>query len=61
MAPAATAVPGPVTRHGRAVVFTSTADDLVPDDTNGVADAFVSKVVPPGVVLVGVLGARLAS
>ncbi|MDX2912922.1 TolB family protein [Streptomyces griseiscabiei] len=36
-----TALPGAVTRHGRAVVFTSTADDLVPDDTNGVADVFI--------------------
>ncbi|MFI2202557.1 TolB family protein [Streptomyces sp. NPDC020192] len=39
-AAAATAVPGAVTRHGRTVVFTSAAPDLVPDDTNGVSDVF---------------------
>lgn len=40
---AGTALPGAVARHGRAVVFTSTADDLVPDDTNGVADVFLHR------------------
>lgn len=40
---AGTALPGSVARHGRAVVFTSTADDLVPDDTNGVADVFLRR------------------
>ncbi|WP_149825317.1 hypothetical protein [Streptomyces tailanensis] len=40
---AGTALPGAVTRHGRAVVFTSTADDLVADDTNGVADVFIHR------------------
>ncbi|WP_327431964.1 TolB family protein [Streptomyces sp. NBC_01236] len=38
----ATALPGAVTRHGRAVVFSSTADDLVPGDTNGVSDVFLT-------------------
>jgi Tol biopolymer transport system component len=41
--PGSTAVPGSVARHGRSVVFTSTADDLVPNDTNGVSDVFVSR------------------
>lgn len=40
---AGTALPGAVARHGRAVVFTSTADDLVADDTNGVADVFLQR------------------
>ncbi|WP_427919811.1 hypothetical protein [Streptomyces sp. cg40] len=39
--PGSTAVPGSVTRHGRAVVFTSDAGDLVPGDTNGTSDVFV--------------------
>ncbi|MER6126348.1 hypothetical protein ABT173_27755 [Streptomyces sp. NPDC001795] len=34
-------VPGAVSAGGRAVVFGSAAADLVPDDTNGVADVFV--------------------
>lgn len=34
---------GAVARHGRTVVFTSTADDLVDDDTNGVADVFLHR------------------
>ncbi|TQE29486.1 hypothetical protein Sipo8835_24725 [Streptomyces ipomoeae] len=38
-----TALPGAVSRQGRAVVFTSTADDLVADDTNGVADVFIQR------------------
>ncbi|CAM5671663.1 TolB family protein [Streptomyces aurantiogriseus] len=39
----ASAIAGPdaVARHGRQVVFTSSAADLVPDDTNGVSDVFV--------------------
>ncbi|MEV0736457.1 hypothetical protein AB0I51_10880 [Streptomyces sp. NPDC050549] len=41
--PGSTVVPGSVTRHGRAVVFASTADDLVRDDTNGVSDVFVHR------------------
>ncbi|WP_200302659.1 TolB family protein [Streptomyces adelaidensis] len=40
---AGTALPDAVTRHGRAVVFTSTAEDLVEDDTNGVADVFIKR------------------
>jgi hypothetical protein len=32
-----------VTRNGRAVVLASTAEDLVPGDTNGVADVFVVR------------------
>ncbi|MFE7858389.1 TolB family protein [Streptomyces sp. NPDC057403] len=39
---AALAVPGSVSRGGRAVEFRSEAPDLVPGDTNGVADVFVS-------------------
>ncbi|MFE9878385.1 TolB family protein [Streptomyces sp. NPDC005784] len=38
-----TALPGAVTRNGRAVVLASTAEDLVPGDTNGVADVFVVR------------------
>ncbi|MEU8981807.1 hypothetical protein ACFVXW_17615 [Streptomyces sp. NPDC058251] len=45
MAPAgATALPGAVTRHGRAVVFTTGADDLVGDDTNGAVDVFTDHI-----------------
>ncbi|QDQ13882.1 hypothetical protein [Streptomyces spectabilis] len=33
-----------VTADGRAAVFTSTASDLVPDDTNGTSDVFVRRV-----------------
>ncbi|WP_030688797.1 TolB family protein [Streptomyces sp. NRRL B-1347] len=33
-----------VTADGRRVVFTSTASDLVPDDTNGTSDVFVRRV-----------------
>ncbi|MFF7189417.1 TolB family protein [Streptomyces sp. NPDC008222] len=40
-AASATALPGAVARHGREVVFTSAAADLVPGDTNGVSDVFV--------------------
>ncbi|MFG2938964.1 TolB family protein [Streptomyces sp. NPDC048282] len=32
---------GAVARHGREVVFASSAPDLVPDDTNGVSDVFL--------------------
>ncbi|MBT2420895.1 hypothetical protein J7F01_24740 [Streptomyces sp. ISL-22] len=39
-----TARAGSVTRHGRSVVFTSTADDLVPDDTNGMPDVFIDHI-----------------
>ncbi|WP_018548577.1 TolB family protein [Streptomyces sp. LaPpAH-108] len=39
----ATALPGSVTRTGDAAVFTSTADDLVPGDTNEVSDVFVTR------------------
>ncbi|MFI8233320.1 WD40 repeat domain-containing protein [Streptomyces sp. NPDC085900] len=39
---AALAVPGSVSSGGRAVEFRSEAPDLVPDDTNDVADVFVS-------------------
>jgi hypothetical protein len=39
----ATALPDAVTRNGRAVVLASTAEDLVPGDTNGVADVFVVR------------------
>jgi hypothetical protein len=35
---------GAVTRHGRAVVFTSPSADLVPGDTNGVPDVFVRRI-----------------
>ncbi|MVO89772.1 hypothetical protein GPA10_34735 [Streptomyces sp. p1417] len=37
----AQAAPGAVAAGGRAVVFGSEAADLVPDDTNGVADVFL--------------------
>lgn len=44
MAPAgSTAQPGAVGARGRSVVFTSTADDLVPGDTNGHADVFLRR------------------
>ncbi|MEI5101376.1 hypothetical protein RB200_26135 [Streptomyces sp. PmtG] len=33
-----------VTARGREVVFTSSAPDLVPDDTNGTSDVFVRRV-----------------
>ncbi len=39
----ATADTDAVARHGRRVVFTSSAADLVPDDTNGVSDVFVRR------------------
>lgn len=32
-----------VSCQGRAVVFTSTKDDLVTDDTHGVADVYVQR------------------
>ncbi|MGI5458203.1 TolB family protein [Streptomyces sp. CA-249302] len=38
------AVPGSVTRGGRAVAFTSASDALVPDDTNGVPDVFLDHI-----------------
>ncbi|MEW2130941.1 hypothetical protein [Streptomyces sp. NPDC005435] len=38
----ATALPGSVTGNGGAAVFTSTAGDLVPGDTNEVSDVFVA-------------------
>ncbi|MFE4424210.1 TolB family protein [Streptomyces sp. NPDC056817] len=37
------AVPGAVSAKGRAVVFGSAADDLVPGDTNGASDIFVYR------------------
>ncbi|WP_128435115.1 hypothetical protein [Streptomyces cyaneus] len=39
-----TAMPGAITRNGRSVVFSSTADDLVPDDTNGASDVFIDHI-----------------
>ncbi|MFJ8632895.1 TolB family protein [Streptomyces sp. NPDC093568] len=35
------ALPGAVNRGGRSIVFTSTADDPVPDDTHGALDVFI--------------------
>ena len=35
------AAPPAISDDGRYVVFTSTADNLVPNDTNGHADVFV--------------------
>jgi hypothetical protein len=46
-AAAATAVPGAVTAHGRRVVFSSAAANLVPDDTNGVSDVFAREIDQP--------------
>lgn len=43
-AQAATAGPGSVTAGGRGVVFTSEAADVVPGDTNGVADVFLARL-----------------
>ncbi|MGW1726145.1 hypothetical protein ACWCQK_24775 [Streptomyces sp. NPDC002306] len=37
------ALPGAVSRGGREVVFRSEADDLVPGDTNALADVFVRR------------------
>lgn len=44
VAAAGTALPGAVTRNGRSAVFSSTADDLVPDDTNGASDVFIDHI-----------------
>ncbi|SEE54464.1 hypothetical protein SAMN05216489_07051 [Streptomyces sp. 3213] len=40
----ATTDPAAVTRDGREVVFTSSEPDLVPGDTNGVPDVFISRI-----------------
>ncbi|MFJ8539748.1 hypothetical protein [Streptomyces sp. NPDC093591] len=44
VATSGTALPGAVTRQGRSVIFASTADDLVPDDTNGASDVFIDHI-----------------
>ncbi len=41
---AASAGQGSLTEHGTSVAFGSSADDLVPGDTNGFADVFVRRV-----------------
>ncbi|MGW4820151.1 hypothetical protein ACWEP4_14365 [Streptomyces sp. NPDC004227] len=45
VAPAgATALPRAVDRNGHAVVFSSSAADLVPHDANGVPDVYVRRL-----------------